>query len=254
LQVCGPRIYEPKNVQPPMKMLTVSILLILSLFTLETTETLFKNVQKCVEFSHSRTAVTRSSDNTTCFTAYNGLPMNLGLRTRVRGGGSPLVNSGQAPRKSFVVNLLTPAERLLRKQLEEEALLQRTKAAAVVPDSNRTRMYKEGVRKLARYDYAPLNQWWNGIAQFATHFKLILSLLVSEFLAEMGPSADGITVDSIMRHWADEFGPDLPEKQLIDAAADGDAAEVLILTEIVRIPLQSFVLCSLECVSRQIVF
>ncbi len=70
----------------------------------------------------------------------------------------------------------------------------------------------------------------------------------------MGPSADGITVDSIMRHWADEFGPDLPEKQLIDAAADGDAAEVLILTEIVRIPLQSFVLCSLECVSRQIVF
>ena len=58
---------------------------------------------------------------------------------------------------------------------------------------------------------------------------MILLLLVnSEFLAEMGPSPDGITVDSIMRHWADEFGPDLPEKQLVDAAADGDAPEVLI--------------------------
>ncbi len=60
--------------------------------------------------------------------------------------------------------------------------------------------------------------------------ELMLSLMVSEFLAEMGPSPDGITVDSIMRHWADEFGPDLPEKQLIDAAADGDSPEVLIPT------------------------
>jgi hypothetical protein len=55
----------------------------------------------------------------------------------------------------------------------------------------------------------------------------------------MGPSPDGITVDSIMRHWADEFGPDLSEKQLIDAAADGDAHEVLIPTEILRIILRA---------------
>jgi hypothetical protein len=59
--------------------------------------------------------------------------------------------------------------------------------------------------------------------------NLTLSFLFnSELLAEMGPAPDGITVDSIMSHWVDEFGPDVLEKQLIDAAADGDADEVLL--------------------------
>lgn len=50
--------------------------------------------------------------------------------------------------------------------------------------------------------------------------------LSSEMLAELGPSPDGITVESIMRHWDDEFGPDTPENQLLDTAADGDIEEV----------------------------
>jgi hypothetical protein len=159
---------------------------------------------------------------------------------RVRGGGSPAVNSGHAPRKSIVVNLLAPAERLLRKKLEEESLLQRTSAVDVIPDSDRTRMYKEGVRELARYEYTPVNMSSSRMVDFAglalccALFKLIQSLLNnSELLAEMGPSSDGITVDSIMRHWADEFGPDVPEKQLVDAAADGDATEVLMLRRLI---------------------
>jgi hypothetical protein len=134
-------------------MLRVSVLFILSLSTLETSEIFLTYVHKGVELSRA----SRAHDNTTSFEACDGRPWKLGLSTRVRGGGSPALNSERAPRKSIVVNLLTPAERLLRKQLEEESLLRRTNAAAAIPDSNRTRMYKEGVRQLARYDYAPIN-------------------------------------------------------------------------------------------------
>ena len=51
-------------------------------------------------------------------------------------------------KNSVVVNLLSPEERLLRKKIEEE---NSRLAASKYSDSNRTRMYKEGVRQLARY-------------------------------------------------------------------------------------------------------
>ena len=50
--------------------------------------------------------------------------------------------------------------------------------------------------------------------------------IYSELFGELGPSPDGITVDSIMEEWEEEFGLDTPEKQLHDAAADGDIDEV----------------------------
>jgi hypothetical protein len=139
-------------------MLTVSILFLLSLSSLETSEILFTHKQKSAQLFLWNSVFTRTSyhANTTWFTAFDECPQSS-LRARVRGGGSPALSSEQAPRTSFVVNLLTPAERILRKKLEEESLLHRTNAAAAIPDSDRTQMYKEGVRKLARYDFEPLN-------------------------------------------------------------------------------------------------
>ncbi len=53
-------------------------------------------------------------------------------------------------------------------------------------------------------------------------------------LAELGPSTDGITVESIMQHWDEEFGPDTAENQLLDTAAGGDIEEVVLFPIIHR--------------------
>jgi hypothetical protein len=58
--------------------------------------------------------------------------------------------------------------------------------------------------------------------------------LSSEMLAELGPSTDGITVESIMQHWDEEFGPDTAENQLLDTAAGGDIEEVVLFPIIHR--------------------